>query len=85
MKWPSKHAMQTILLTNVDNIHLMTGPEGNRSRGNGYFCFPDSPDVFPGGIDEEWRKTSGLKGKQHYQNYLFFPRNLHKICVLLYV
>ena len=32
--------MQTILLTNVDNIHLMTGLEGN-----GYFCFSDSPDV----------------------------------------
>lgn len=32
--------MQNILLTKIDNTQLRSGPEGN-----GYFCFPESPDL----------------------------------------
>lgn len=65
MKWQSKHDMQTILLTNVDNIHLKTGPEGN-----GHFCFPESPDVAREESTRSGGKHQDSRGKQNYQNCL---------------
>ena len=71
MKWPSKHAMQTILLTNVDNIYLMIGPEGNRSRGYGYFCFPESPDVAREESTRSGGKHQDSRGNKTIKTILF--------------
>ena len=71
MKWPSKHAMQTILLTNVDNIHLMMGPEGNRSRGYGCFCFPESPDVAREESTKSGGKHQDSRGNKTIKTILF--------------
>ena len=66
MKWPSKHDMQTILLTNADNIHSKTGPEGN-----GHFCFPESPDVAREESTKSGGKHQDSRGNKTIKTILF--------------